>query len=102
MGMSRIARLVSSALALVFLLTVIIPVTVLASDKGRKNTAIGLGAAAGYSLIKGHTGTGLVLAAGSAYAYKRYKDKKHHRRPTRRTHKYTYHSHKRVYHRAHR
>jgi hypothetical protein len=45
-----------------------------ASSKGRRNTAIGLGALAAYGLLSGKTGTGLLAAAGAAYAYKRYND----------------------------
>jgi len=47
-----------------------------ASSKGRRNTAIGLGAAAAYQLLRGQTTTGLVLGAGAAYGYKRYRDEK--------------------------
>jgi hypothetical protein len=47
-----------------------------ASSKGRRNTAIGLGAAAVYELLQGKTTNGLVLGAGAAYGYKRYKDAK--------------------------
>jgi hypothetical protein len=45
-----------------------------ASSKGRKNTALGLGAAAAYELLRGKTGTGLLAGVGAAYAYKRYRD----------------------------
>jgi hypothetical protein len=95
--MNRTARLVWSAVALVFLLTVIAPAALFASVKGRKNTAIGLGAAAVYSLSRGHTGTGVALAAGSAYAYKRYKDKKHHKHTTRHRRWYTKNGHRHYY-----
>jgi hypothetical protein len=47
-----------------------------ASSKGRRNTAIGLGAAAVYELLQGKTTAGLALGAGAAYGYKRYKDAK--------------------------
>jgi hypothetical protein len=47
-----------------------------AGSKGRKNTALGLGAAAAYELLRGNTTTGLALGAGAAYGYKRYKDSK--------------------------
>jgi hypothetical protein len=43
-----------------------------ASSKGRRNTAIGLGALAAYELLSGKTGNGLLAAAGAAYAYRRY------------------------------
>lgn len=45
-----------------------------ASKEGRKNTAIGLGAAAAHQLLTGKTENALLLGAGAAYAYKRYKD----------------------------
>lgn len=45
-----------------------------ASSKGRRNFALGLGAVAAYELLRGKTGTGLLAAAGAAYAYKRYSD----------------------------
>jgi len=45
-----------------------------ASAKGRLNTTYALGAAAIYELATGKTGTGLLLGAGTAYAYKRYND----------------------------
>ena len=47
-----------------------------ASTSGRRNTALGLGAAAVYELVRGDTTTGLVLGAGAAYGYKRYEDEK--------------------------
>jgi len=45
-----------------------------ASSKGRRNTTYGLGAATAYSLLRGKTTQGLILGAGTAYAYKRYRD----------------------------
>jgi hypothetical protein len=45
-----------------------------ASSKGRLNTTYALGAATIYSLLKGKTTQGLILGAGTAYAYKRYSD----------------------------
>jgi hypothetical protein len=47
-----------------------------ASSQGRKNTALGLGAAAIYELTRGNTTAGIALGAGAAYGYKRYKDEK--------------------------
>src|ERR687891_2077935 len=52
------------------------PSAVYASEKGRKNTALLLGGAAAYSLVKKKTTQGLILGAGGLYAYKKYKDKK--------------------------
>ena len=45
-----------------------------ASTAGRKNTTIGLGAAAVHQLLKGKTRNALLLGGGAAYAYKRYQD----------------------------
>jgi hypothetical protein len=45
-----------------------------ASTAGRKNTTIGLGAAAVHQLLKGKTTNALLLGGGAAYAYKRYQD----------------------------
>jgi hypothetical protein len=53
------------------LLTITVP-GVNASSKGRMNTTIGLGAASAYSLLRGKTTQGLILGAGTAYAYSRY------------------------------
>src|SRR5438034_3981894 len=47
-----------------------------ASTSGRRNTAIGLGAAAVYELLRGDTTAGIALGAGAAYGYKRYEDEK--------------------------
>lgn len=47
-----------------------------ASEEGRRNTALALGAAAAYLLVKERDKLpGIVAAAGAAYAYKRYDDK---------------------------
>jgi hypothetical protein len=45
-----------------------------AGSKGRRNTTYALGAATIYSLLKGKTTQGLIAGAGTAYAYKRYRD----------------------------
>src|SRR5262245_23447148 len=74
----------ASALALSLGIGVLGPVPAQASSAGRKNTAIGLGAAAVYSLLRGQTTAGLVLGAGAAYGYKRYKDAKDEERYDRR------------------
>jgi hypothetical protein len=52
------------------------PSAVHASEKGRKNTALLLGGAAAYSLLRHKTTQGLVLGAAGVYAYKRYRDKR--------------------------
>lgn len=51
-----------------------LPGAVQASTKGKKNTAIGLGAAAAHQILTGKTTNGVLLGAGAAYAYKKYKD----------------------------
>lgn len=45
-----------------------------AGSKGRKNTAIALGALAVQQLLSKKTTNGLIAGAGAAYAYKRYQD----------------------------
>jgi hypothetical protein len=45
-----------------------------ASSDGRRNTPLALGTGAIFSLLKGKTTQGLILGAGTAYAYKRYQD----------------------------
>ena len=78
-------------------------VPALASVKGRRNTALAVTGAAAYELARGHTGTGLLLGAGAAYAWKRTKDEKkararhrryvvrHHRSPRRYARSYRRH-----------
>ena len=56
-----------------------------AGSKGRKNTAIGLGAAAAQQLLTGKTTNGVLLGAGAAYAYKRYQDAQKDEKRQRRT-----------------
>jgi hypothetical protein len=63
------------------------PVASVAGIKGKRNTAIGLSAATLYELGRGHTGSALILGAGSAYAWKRTNDAKHNRH-----HRYYSHS----------
>jgi hypothetical protein len=50
-----------------------------ASVRGRRNAATAVTGAAAYELLRGHTGTGLLLGAGAAYAWKRAKDESRHR-----------------------
>jgi len=64
-----------TALATVSLLGTLVPAQFAsASTKGKKNTAIGLGAGAVYELLNKKTTNGLLLGAGAAYAYKQYKE----------------------------
>jgi uncharacterized membrane protein YebE (DUF533 family) len=75
-------RLVSWLLAGTFALSAFAfaPRAAVASEKGRKNTALLLGGAAVYSLLKKKTTQGLILGAAGVYAYKRYHDAKSDRR----------------------
>lgn len=60
-----------------------VPTSARASEEGRKNTALALGAAAGYLLLtQKNKLPGLVAGAGAAFAFKRYDDsvKDRHRR----------------------
>jgi hypothetical protein len=43
-----------------------------ASESGRRNTAIGATGVALYALVRGHTTTGLLAAAGAGYAWNQY------------------------------
>jgi hypothetical protein len=74
--MNRIHRLVATGCAVVMgagLVTA--PIAARASEEGRRNTALGLGAAAAYLLLSQRNKTaGIAAAAGAAYAYKRYDD----------------------------
>ncbi|MDQ2687472.1 MAG: hypothetical protein M3Y28_06350, partial [Armatimonadota bacterium] len=55
-------------------LLTLLPLSAQAGSDGRKNTAIALGAAAAYELLKGKTTEAIALGAGAAYAGKRYED----------------------------
>jgi hypothetical protein len=75
--MSKIKKLfVSFLLATVLGGTFAVPSAVQASAVGRRNTAIGLSAGTLFSLFSGHTTAGIVGAAGSLYAWKRYNDER--------------------------
>jgi len=64
-----------TGLAMLSMVGMLVPSTIsFASAKGKKNTAIGLGAIAAQQLLSGKTTNGLVLGAGAAYAYKKYQD----------------------------
>lgn len=70
------ARVLTLATATALFITVLAPIAGHAGSEGSRNTAIGLGAAAAYLLIKGKTVPGVVTAAGAGYAYKQYADKR--------------------------
>jgi hypothetical protein len=80
MSLRNGARMLALTLAAVFGLVTLLPMVSYAGTAGRRNTTLGLGAAAIYLLAKGKTGSGLVAAAGTAYAYKRYRDSARHKR----------------------
>jgi hypothetical protein len=63
-----------AVLAGILVSSLALPGTAYASSKGRKNTAIALGAIAVHQLLTGKTTNGLIAGAGAAYAYKRYED----------------------------
>jgi hypothetical protein len=73
---TMVKRLFAGALASAFVLTTVAltPRAAEASTDGRKNTALLLGGATVYSLAKGKGTQGLILGAGTYYAYKKYQD----------------------------
>ena len=74
------------------------PSAVYASEAGRKNTALALGAASIYSLLQHKTTQGLILGGGAYYAYTRYQAA--HRQARARTRVARYRGYQ--YHRLHR
>ena len=66
--------LAGSLLAATILSAFAMPGTAYASAKGKKNTAIVLGAITAYELLKGKTTNALVAGAATAYAYSEYQD----------------------------
>jgi hypothetical protein len=70
-------RISAGALTLVFGMGIFaLPMTARASEEGRRNTALALGAAAaGLLLTQKNKVPGIAVAAGAAYAYTRYQDK---------------------------
>ncbi len=72
-------RWIALALLVVFGATMIVgPLvgTAQASSKGRRNTAIALGAVTAYGLLKKKKTVAIVGGLGTLYAYKRYRDAK--------------------------
>jgi hypothetical protein len=86
------------AILAVFVLSVVsglfVTVPASASVKGRKTTAWALTGAAAYEVLRGKTGTGLLLGGGAAYAWKRTKDEEkanaRHRHHSSRRHHHSY------------
>src|SRR5207302_3693538 len=74
--MQRRARFFCGAMAALFISGLALtPVAASASEEGRKNTALGLGALTGYLFTRGGSKVPAFLGlAGTAYAYKRYQD----------------------------
>jgi hypothetical protein len=69
-------RLTAAAVTLIVSASaLLLPLSARASEEGRRNTALGLGAAAAYLLLTQKNKTaGIVAGLGAAYAYKRYND----------------------------
>ncbi|MBW3625602.1 MAG: hypothetical protein KY468_19585 [Armatimonadetes bacterium] len=67
-------RIISYTLALAVLLSSFGAGAAFAGSKGRKNTTLLLGAATIHQALKGKTTNAVVLGAGTAYSYKRYRD----------------------------
>src|SRR5690348_14758411 len=99
--MQRRARLFSGAMAALFVSGLALtPIAASASEEGRRNTTLGLGALTGYLFTRrGSKVPAFVGLAGTAYAYKRYDDaiKARHKREKL---AYGRHQYRRGYHRA--
>ncbi len=91
--MIRKSRIFAGAMAaLVMGGATLMPVAARASEEGRRNTALGLGALTGYLFTRGGSKVPAFLGlAGTAYAYKRYQDSVNSR-----------HRRERYYHRSYR
>ncbi len=70
-------RLFASAMALLVMAgAALTPATARASEEGRRNTALGLGALTGYLFTRGGSKVPAFVGLGAtAYAYKKYQDK---------------------------
>lgn len=94
--MQRNQSFMAAALATAFLGTALVaPLNARASEEGKRNTAIGLGAASAALLFSGHTLPGVLAAGGAAYAYGQYQhsiDARHRRHDRRHWHR-RYHHH---------
>src|SRR5687767_12716902 len=75
--MQRKTRYFAGALAALFFAgTLAIPTAARASEEGRRNTALGLGAVTAYLFTRGGSKVPAFVGLGAtAYAYKRYQDK---------------------------
>jgi hypothetical protein len=74
--MQRTSRLFGAAMAALFMGgATLTPIAASASEEGRRNTTLGLGALTGYLFTRGGSKVpAFIGAAGTAYAYKRYDD----------------------------
>jgi len=74
--MQQKTKLFAGALAAMFFAgTLATPIAVNASEEGRRNTALGLGALTGYLFTRGGSKVPAFVGLGAtAYAYKRYQD----------------------------
>ena len=74
--MQRKNRFVVSVMAALFIAgTALAPISAAASEEGRRNTTLGLGALTGYLFTRGGSKVPAFLGLGAtAYAYKRYQD----------------------------
>lgn len=74
--MKTMNRLTAGALAIALGASILtVPVAARASEEGRRNTALGLGAAAAALLLtQKNKLPGIIAGAGAAYAYSRYND----------------------------
>jgi hypothetical protein len=92
-------RFFAGAMAALFIAgTALTPIAANASEDGRRNTTLGLGALTGYLFTRGGSKVPAFIGlAGTAYAYKRYQDSINARHKRERSARY-YRSH----HRSHR
>ena len=90
--MRTTTRLASGLTVLALLASMVMPGVASASSKGRRNTAIALGALTLHQALKGKTTNALVLGAGTAYAYKRYRDNRKDEQRKERARNYSYRS----------
>jgi len=93
-------RFFAGAMATLFIAgTALTPIAANASEDGRRNTALGLGALTGYLFTRGGSKVPAFIGlAGTAYAYKRYQDSINARHKRERYARY-YRSHHRRHHR---
>jgi len=104
--MLRPHSFIAAALAVACLATTLaLPISARASEEGKRNTTLGLGAAAAALLLtQKNKLPGLLAAGGAVYAYTQYQNdinKRHQRERWAAEHRYSNHYH-RTHHRTHR